>query len=129
MYYLHTFSCTSLTNLRDLDRESFEYENKIQKKPSFFGSSSVPIGLARRADSATQSQFSVHFSTKTSDFFRSEFCGVLIRSRCEVVCVGVGIRSFSQSIATVRAHVLTLTQFYSVGLSQSEISLLDSIIN
>ena len=88
MYYLHTFSCTSLTNLRDLDRESFEQENKIQKKPSFFGSSSIPIGLARRADSATQSQFSVHFATKISDFFRSEFCGVLIlliRSGYEVV--------------------------------------------
>ena len=37
-------------------------------------------GLARKADSATQTQFSVHFATKTSDFFRSEFCGVLIRS-------------------------------------------------
>ena len=54
-------------------------------------------GLARRADSATQSQFSVHFSTKTTDFFRSEFLRCFdpkrIRSRCE----GVGIRSFSQS--------------------------------
>ena len=45
-------------------------------------------GLARRADSATQSQFSVHFSTKTSDFFRSEFCDVLIRSGYEVVAKG-----------------------------------------
>ena len=45
-------------------------------------------GLARRADSATQSQFSVHFSTKTTDFFRSEFCGVLIRSGYEVVAKG-----------------------------------------
>ena len=45
----------------------------------------VAYGLARRADSALQLQFSVHFATKTSDFLRSEFCGVLIRSGYEVV--------------------------------------------
>ena len=59
---------------------------------SFFSTQGCTIriqnGLARRADSATQSQFSVHFSTKTSDFFRSEFCDILIRSGYEVVAKG-----------------------------------------
>ena len=46
---------------------------------------SSAYGLATRADTATQSEFSLHFATKTQDFYRSEFCGVLIRSGYEVV--------------------------------------------
>ena len=71
----------------------------------------VSNGLARRADSATQSQFSVHFSTKTSDFFRSEFLRCFDPKRIRSLCEGAGIRSFSQSLMRSLTNQAELLHF------------------
>ena len=66
------------------ENELIQSLKKSTVKTHLIHISDTADGLARRADSDTQSHFSVHFTTKTSDICGSEFFRCFDRKSCKV---------------------------------------------